>query len=487
MLRSLVIKLVVLAIVFVAAPAILYGAFSDADSEKNDMLHRSVREQGRMLAEGVRPLVENFDGRSIVALNSALNRLADHRLKVRLLFQPRKQPGRSEGFYLIAAAPEAPADQLDRERQELLDLGVLDKLPASCEGDLALALRSVTLGGSEEVLTSITPLNAPSGCWVAVTSHLTSDIVGSALATPYWSRPEVRVALVIYVFMAALVFWFFATVWGSARRFERVARDIQRGATSASFDQLNAAPELSGVAQQLDELVQSLRSSAEAIRAQAEENAHAVKSPLAVISQSMEPLKRALPKHDAPSRRAVELIEQSVLRLGALISAARRMDEAADEIREPPRERVELSAFLARMVQGYSRRAGAQTIRLHAGDRAVVLAGEELLETVIENLLENALSFSSPGAQILVRLDRRDGEAELSVEDEGPGVDPRQIDRIFERYYTHRPAEAVNGAVHFGIGLWIVRRNVEAVGGRVWAENGAERGLKITMRLPLAA
>lgn len=489
MLRSLVIKLVVLAVVFVAAPVILYGAFSDADSEKNEMLHRSVREQGRMLAEGVRPFLENFDGRSIVALNTALNRLADERLKVRLLFQPRKQAGGSDGFYLIAAAPEAPADQLDREREELLELGVLDKLPASCEGDLRLALRSVTLGGREEVLTSITPVDAASGCWVAVTSHLTSDIVGSALATPYWSRPEVRVALVIYAFMAALVFWFFATVWGSARRFERVARDIQKGATEASFDRLNAAPELSGVAQQLDGLVRSLRGSAEALRAQAEENAHAVKSPLAVITQSMEPLKRALPQHDAPAQRAVELIEQSAIRLGALISAARRMDEAAEEVRNPPHERVELAAFLGRMVQGYGRRAGAQTIRLHAGDRAVVLAGEELLETVMENLLENALSFSVPGAQITVRLDRRDGEAELSVEDEGPGVDPKQIGRIFERYYSLRPAEAAatNGAAHFGIGLWIVRRNIEAVGGRVWAENRAERGLKVTMRLPLAA
>src|SRR3546814_554493 len=196
MLRSLAIKLVVLAIVFVAAPLILYGAFRDADSEKNDMLHRSVREQGRLLAEGVRPFLESFDGRSIIALNTALNRLADGRLKVRLLFQPKKQPGKLEGFYLIAAAPEAPADQLERERQELLDLGVLDKLPASCEGDLPLALRSVTLAGQEEVLTSITPMNAASGCWVSVTSHLTSDIVGSALATPYWNRPEVRVALV---------------------------------------------------------------------------------------------------------------------------------------------------------------------------------------------------------------------------------------------------------------------------------------------------
>lgn len=494
MLRSLAIKLIVLAVVFIAAPVILYGTFRDADAEKNAMLHRSVREQGRMLAEGVRPFLENFDGRSIIALNTALNRLSDGRLKVRLLFQPKQQTGTSEGFFLIAAAPETPADQLDRERQELLDLGVLDKLPASCEGELPVALRSVTLSGQEEVLTSLTPMNAASGCWVAVTSHLASDIVGSALATPYWNRPEVRVALVIYVFMAALVFWFFATIWGTARRFEKLARELRRGGAEASFDELNAAPELSGVAQQLDELVQSLRNSAMAIREQALENAHAVKTPLAVISQSVEPLKRALPEHDPTARRALELIEQSVLRLNALISAARRMDEAAEEIRNPPTERIELSAFLARMVQGYSRRAGADahSIRLHANDRAVVLAGEELLETVMENLLENAISFSAPGSQIIVRLDRRDGEAELSVEDEGPGVDPKHLSRIFDRYYSHRPNAQpgmMNGAPqsHFGVGLWIVRRNVEAIGGRVWAENGPEKGLIVTMRLPLAA
>src|SRR5690606_10585388 len=141
----------------------------------------------------------------------------------------------------------------------------------------------------------------------------------------------------------------------------------------------------------------------------------------------------------------------------ALISAARRMDEAAEEIRNPPHERVELADFLARMVKGYSRRAGADAhaIHLHANDRATVLAGEELLETVMENLLENAISFSKPGSKIIVRLDRRDGEAELSVEDEGPGVDPRNLSRIFDRYYSHRPSEhgeRMNGAPqsHFG-------------------------------------
>jgi two-component system sensor histidine kinase ChvG len=83
------------------------------------------------------------------------------------------------------------------------------------------------------------------------------------------------------------------------------------------------------------------------------------------------------------------------------------------------------------------------------------------------------------------------------VDDEGPGVDPANLDRIFERYFSHREpgrgmpedeaAAHQAGAAHFGIGLWIVRRNIEAFGGRVRAENRPTGGLRMTVALPLAA
>ena len=106
---------------------------------------------------------------------------------------------------------------------------------------------------------------------------------------------------------------------------------------------------------------------------------------------------------------------------------------------------------------------------------------------VFENLIENAASFSPRGAAISVTLARSVSEARVLVEDEGPGVDPRNLERIFDRYFSHRPETATenNGNSHFGIGLWIVRRNVTALGGTIKASNRSSRGLLMAVTLPL--
>lgn len=74
--------------------------------------------------------------------------------------------------------------------------------------------------------------------------------------------------------------------------------------------------------------------------------------------------------------------------------------------------------------------------------------------------------------------------AELSIADTGPGVAPENLERIFDRYFSRRQSEE-DQAPHFGIGLWIARRNVEALGGSIRAENRAPAGLVVRVSLPL--
>jgi len=116
-----------------------------------------------------------------------------------------------------------------------------------------------------------------------------------------------------------------------------------------------------------------------------------------------------------------------------------------------------------------------------------VRANVEMLETVFENIIENAISFSKAGDRIEVRLAIVGDWADLSIADCGPGVQPTDLPRIFDRYFSSRPDRPENGdqSLHFGVGLWIVRRNVEALGGRVTAENRVPVGLLMRIRLPI--
>ena len=87
---------------------------------------------------------------------------------------------------------------------------------------------------------------------------------------------------------------------------------------------------------------------------------------------------------------------------------------------------------------------------------------------------------------IVVTLTVSGRNVELQVDDEGPGVDPAKIPHMFERYFSSRPQEDTNSppSGHAGLGLWIARRNVEALGGRVAAANRVGGGLTIAITLP---
>ncbi|MFM2041997.1 MAG: hypothetical protein RLY86_573 [Pseudomonadota bacterium] len=515
--RSLAGRLLLVAAVFLAVPLLIYERFEAADHEKQVLLLRSAQQQGHLIARALAPELERLDPAALTGLSALLERFADAHTRVRLLLRPTSAPSRTgEGFYYVAAAPPVPTAMLDLERQRLIKQGVLVRLAGTCAGDQPLAIPVPTEAGGTELLTSIAPVQTPLGCWAVVTSH-EAEAYGVGLYgtgdRPYWQSPEVQAAALIYLAMAVIVLVLLGEIWRNLHRFGAVARDLvlSRGqdpqGRGLTFTAHNTVPELEPVAEDFDRLVATLHTSAVNLRRAAEDNAHAFKTPIAIIRQAVEPLKRAIPAEDRRGRRALEMIEGSVERLDGLVSYVRRMDETTADLLEPPRQRIDLSALLARVLLGY--RPVLEDRDLHLTQRVepalIVRASEELLETVIENVVDNAIGFSPEAGVLRVVLHRDGRQAELLVEDEGPGVDPANLDRIFERYFSHRPGlvpgavgiggqgganlpvrQGDDGMPHYGIGLWVVRRNVEAVGGTVTARNRAAGGLCLHIRLPLA-
>jgi len=382
-----------------------------------------------------------------------------------------------------------PLAALEAERARLAGQGVLDRLDQTCAGGEALALRTTRPDGGEEILTSITPVRTAFGCFALVTAHSAPRFLGTALGRPYWRTPEVQAAFVIYLAMAGLMLAIVFGIRQSLRRFGGLARAIATGDPGAgSFVARNTVPELEGVAADFDRLVGALHASADALRRAAEDNAHALKTPIAVIRQAAEPLKRVVPADDARGQRALDLIERSVDRLDGLVSSARRLDEEAADLLSIRARPVDVAAVARRVLDGYAAVLAGRGLRLDLdiAPVATALATDDLVETVLENLLENAAGFSPPGALLTVGVTVGDDRVDLVVADRGPGVEPGNIHRIFDRYVSLRPAEQPSGAAHFGIGLWIVRRNVAAVGGRVTAANRPEGGLSVRVRFRAA-
>jgi two-component system sensor histidine kinase ChvG len=476
--RSLIGRILVLAAIFLVVPVILFSKFAEADRARQDFLLRSLQAQGKLVAQQLQPLLNQAQGRNFLNIAKTVESLANDQMRVKLLLRPA---GQKDSFFLVAANPPLQFEALEGERQSVDQTGVLLRLDESCDGDRALSVRYKNASGNEELLTSMSPLHSAAGCWVVLTSFASEDLASASLARPFMQAPEVRLALGFYVMMALLIAFTLAGTLFDLKNFAKVARSIRQGGTfgKPSFAAHSAIPELRPVAQEFDRMVATLEASAQALREAAEDNAHAFKAPIAAITQAIEPLRQ-----EAGAERAVATIGHAVDRLSSLLQAARRLDVAAAEVMTARLDPVDLTRLARQMAEAYDRVASPCGVRVigRVAPDSMIWATEDSIETVIENLLDNALSFAPPDSAILLTLENSGRHAVLRVEDEGPGVPTDQLDSIFRRNFSYRPAR---GGDHSGIGLAVVRRTVELLGGEVGAENLSGRGFRVTLRFPL--
>jgi len=489
-----------LAVVFILVPLFLYIEFRAAHETSQELLLRSVRAEGRTISQSLLPLLTNADGAALPEIGRDLARYAGEVTTIKLLLQPAGTQNRTEGFYYVASWPPVASSNLEAERDTLTNQGVLDRLAENCREEMPFSLIYHRPTGGAEIVTAVTPVSTAAGCWAVVASFSEDAFPGAHLGRPYWATPPVIIAAVIYVTMAAITFATLLSVRGGLRRFALRARHIrEQGPDAGSFADRDNLPELADVAAEFDRMVDALHRSAADIRQTAEDNAHAFKTPIAVIRQSIEPLRRALSQGNLRAQRAIGVVEHSLDRLDGLVASARRLDEATADLIAKPRVPVDLGRTIGGVIQLRSAILANRdvSIILASHDLTIsadllpglyVLGTEEMIETVVENLIENAVSFSPAGGEILVHLTRDGRFAHLTLTDQGPGVPADQLERIFDRYHSERRAEATNDATssYFGIGLWISRRNVEAMGGTIEAKNIEPYGLAIHVRLPLA-
>jgi two-component system sensor histidine kinase MprB len=197
---------------------------------------------------------------------------------------------------------------------------------------------------------------------------------------------------------------------------------------------------------------------------------HELRTPLTSLRTNVEVLLRA--ENLAPEERARMLAEirsqsEELTELVGDLLDLSRIDEAHPEP-------VALDELVESAVERTRRTAG---VDVDAQLEPTTIRGVPVrLERAIANLLDNAAKWSPPGSRVEVLL--RKGE--LTVRDHGPGIDPDDLTRVFDRFYRAPAARGVPGS---GLGLAIVRQVVEEHGGSVTAENDPSGGARFRVRL----
>jgi two-component system sensor histidine kinase ChvG len=305
------------------------------------------------------------------------------------------------------------------------------------------------------------------------------------LGQSYWRLPEVQLAAAVYLALALLVFAILADVFLSIRGFAATARAVARDRPDARFRESTGIAELAPVAAAFDRMVDRLRAAARSIRDAAEENAHAFKTPIATVRQAVEQMRRRIAADDLRGQRALAAIEASLERLDNLVAAARQTERGAADLLDPPDERIDVSEIARGLAAHFQRMLAPDAPHLVAriADHAIARGGASLIEAALENLVENAVGFARHNVDLTVKL--YTNHVEVCVADDGPGVEPQDLPRIFDRYFSKREGSRAEGG-NQGLGLWIVKRNAEALGGSVTARNADHGGLVVTVNLPRA-
>ena len=311
-----------------------------------------------------------------------------------------------------------------------------------------------------------------------------------------------QVFIVAAVIMVVLSMLLAGTIAGPVRRLAEAAEKVRMGIKTREEipDFTVRTDEIGHLSGALRDMTQALYRRIDAIESFAADVSHELKNPLTSLRSAVETL--PLAKNDDSRGRLMAIIQHDVKRLDRLISDIADASRLDAELARAEARRVDLRKLLTTVVSvaNERKRTNDCVIQLDVENAAdpdsqfTIIGHDSRLGQVVNNLLDNARSFSPKEAKVRVALRRVRGEVELVCEDEGPGIPEHAVERIFERFYTDRPEQGFGQ--NSGLGLSISRQIVQAHRGTIRAENRPGpadeegeptiRGARFIVRLPAA-
>ena len=428
---------------------------------------RVVARDGRVLADSGQ-FVTN-EGRASEARRSWLYRAGAALMKPVLQFFRATEPDLSEADYY--------------ERRERL-LG--DEIIAALDGGRGLEERISPDRRSVTVYVARPVWSGETVTGVALASQSTFTILQDLYTVRLGILRIFAASLVAAVVLSLLVA---TTIVRPVRQLRMEAGAIldRRGRLRGRFHGSRKHDEIGDLSRALERLTSRLDEHVRFIETFAADVSHEFKNPLASIRTATEMLAEV--DEPAQRKRFLRMVEQEIARMESLLSGVREITLIDAGLSTEKRERVDLCALLARIVEGFTlREKDNVAIVLDANEASCLVdATEDRLIQIFVNILENAVSFSPLRSTVRITVTSSDHQVVTTIADQGPGIPEANLSRVFDRFFTHRPdsTRAVRSS-HTGLGLAIVKAIVEGYGGTIAARNRAEGGAEFEVRLPAA-
>jgi two-component system sensor histidine kinase ChvG len=247
--------------------------------------------------------------------------------------------------------------------------------------------------------------------------------------------------------------------------------------------------EIGLLARAVSDMSQSLRQRIDNMEAFAADVTHELKNPLASMRSAVDGLDRV--EDPELRQKLMAIVREDVRRLDRLINDISEAARTDAELARATFDRVDLGPLIEQLVHSWETRRETGDARIAFArprkNTAVVMGKPDRLARAINNILDNAVSFSPSGGLVEIAAARVGDEVRIRVDDEGPGVPPEAREAIFNRFHSVRP-EGEGFGRHSGLGLAIARAIVEGHDGEIDVQDrdDAPSGARFTIRLPAA-
>ncbi len=298
-----------------------------------------------------------------------------------------------------------------------------------------------------------------------------------------------QVFLVAFVVMLVSSLYLSGMIAEPIRRLARAADLVRSGRAGRENIPLmrERHDEIGELSESLSAMTGALYDRIDAIERFAADVAHELKNPLTSLKSAVEMFARA--RDDASREKLMGIVRNDVKRIDRLISDISDASRLDAELSRETATLVDLDHLLRTIVEIYELteipRGVKIVLALDLPPGARVLGRDERLGQIFRNLIDNAVSFSPDGGTVAISARAQGSLLRVAVEDEGSGIPEENLESVFLRFYTERPADHGFGK-NSGLGLSIARQIAEGVGGRIFAENREPHGARLIVELPIA-
>ena len=280
------------------------------------------------------------------------------------------------------------------------------------------------------------------------------------------------------------------------RRLARAAEIVTRssGKRDAIPDLSRRKDEIGDLSVVMQDMTKGLYNRIDDIANFAADVAHEIKNPLTSLRSASDTLRNA--KTEAQRNKLIDIVQNDVARMDRLITDISKASKVDSNLAKETAQTFDINEILGNLTEMYNQTADTNRAKVvhmtsQTEDTIYIRAFEIPFAQVLRNLIDNALTFSQPDGEVRVgavaAVQDDPQRVMITVDDDGPGIPPDNLETVFERFYTQRPKGAEFGS-HSGLGLAICRQIVTAHKGAIKAENvmdGASvKGARFTVILP---